>query len=495
MSITKEENTKRKAQRVGIPLSLQIDGDIYETHDWSMTGFGLKVKGIKHSFEKGINHKAKVILNMGEAVILIDLEMKVKNVNDHLVGFEITYINDKNKRVLRHFLTLSLDGKGHNLDDLVSDFTIPVIETPIEESILLNDSEQNSLKKKFVKKAYFYIILLIVLLLFTIFIIIYNSAIVYNDYGVTTGNNINVTTVIDGKIEKLYVERGSVIKKGQLLFTMSSDNFINDKNNLEKDISLIKKQLKRINNKINNVKYKINKMNKNKSVSLAEYKKDLSLAKKRLVEAKKLYEIRLITYADYSTEKLNFSKTKEMATNLILTTDLKENFGLENMYRERNRLSELLQEKNLALSTTLISLNSCKIFASEDGIIHAIKIREKQFLEAGTLALIEESKEPSYILMKMISDKVIDVHVGQKVLIYSTKTEKNYYGTVSAIGYSSSDTVTNTLMEVAKNEILIQINFNSKQSFPLNTPIETWILNEKSYYFPVIGLIYDQKVR
>ncbi|SFV62429.1 Membrane fusion component of tripartite multidrug resistance system [hydrothermal vent metagenome] len=495
MSIRKEKNLKRKALRVSVPLSLQIDGAVYETNDWSMSGFGLNVKNRKHSFVKGVNHKAQVILNMGEAVILIDLEIEVKNINSDSVGFEITHINDKNRRVLRHFLTLSLDGKGNNLDDLVSDFTIPVIETPIEESILLNDSEQNLLKRSFAKKAYFYIVSMVALLTLATFVIIYNAVIIYNGYGVTTGNNINITTVIDGKVDKIYIKRGSKVKKGQLLFSISDTIFQNNFENLSKDILLIEKQLNRVDASIKNINSKIYKLDRDKNRSLREYKEDFDVAKRRVEEASKLYQTRLITYSDYSAEKLAYLKSKELMDNLLLTTDLKEKFGIENIYKEKNRLTELLQEKRLLLKAAKINIESCRVFANNDGVVHALKIKEKQFLKAGDLALILESQERSYILMKMISDKVINVHVGQKVLIYSSKTEKNYYGRVSAIGYSSSDVVTNTLMEVAKNEILVQIDFDSNQTFPLNTPIETWILNEKSYYFPIIGILYDKKVR
>ena len=139
--ITHEPNYQRKAHRIDIPLFVLIDNETYEIKDWSTTGLQIKDKDnkLKTTIKEDDEVFAKLILPTGNSSIILNLYITLRNAK--YLGFEITNIDDKNRRVLRHYATLAIEGNAHRLEDLAGSLNMTNVETPIKEPISLSEEE------------------------------------------------------------------------------------------------------------------------------------------------------------------------------------------------------------------------------------------------------------------------------------------------------------------------------------------------------------------
>jgi len=513
MNISSELNYKRKAQRVSVPIKIIIDNKNYNTKDWSMTGLGVDLGNTECNLDKDTTYDAKIILVMEEAFISIDLKVSLRVIRNDSAGFEIEYISERNRRVLRHFMSLALDGKAHNIEDLVSNFSMPDVESPIKESILLSESEHAHLKSMFLKKTYLYIFMGFIVFSLFIILIIYNNVIVYNDRGITTGNNFKITSLVSGIIDNIYVKESDLVQKGNILYTINDDysqNELTVKKNKKASLNeKLNRQLKNIERYIENWN---RKEEKNKNL---KDNQDFKINRDKYDELKKdyentlqLYEMRLIPYYKFIKSRNKFIEEKkrlekydieeeasefikEDNSNKKILKPIEEDDKYESMNLEKHDIEKSIIRTNLEIERVKKDIERHRFISEVNGKIHSIKVNENQFIERSDLMMIVETEEQPFILMKMRSKEVLNINIGQRVLVYSPITDKNYFAEISAIGYSATDTITNTTMEISLNEILVRIEFFDKVKFPINSRVDVWVLDESNIFYPLIGLFYD----
>jgi hypothetical protein len=147
--LLKEPNYKRKAQRVDLPLLVQVANKVYKTQDWSLLGAGILHFDVK--FEKNKEIDCKLILPLQDSSFSIPAKIVLKNTSKDVTGCEFKNLTEKNRRVLRRYIELAIDGQIDNIEDFIAAHAEPVIQTPIQEALTFEDKEALKLKKKFVK--------------------------------------------------------------------------------------------------------------------------------------------------------------------------------------------------------------------------------------------------------------------------------------------------------------------------------------------------------
>ena len=133
--MSREANLPRKAMRVAIPLFVEIDGKNHAARDWSTTGVGLA--DLARVPQEGELVQARLSFPMLESTLLIPVQLVYRGRHDGVEGFEFKDLSPRNRRILRHYIELSLDGKLGDVDDIVAVAALPAAETPVEAPLML----------------------------------------------------------------------------------------------------------------------------------------------------------------------------------------------------------------------------------------------------------------------------------------------------------------------------------------------------------------------
>jgi hypothetical protein len=152
MSATVSElNYLRKAHRVNLPMVIEIDGKNYKAAEWSVAGVGIE----GFDLDLGMNQvvAARCVLPMPDSFITLKVELQLEVRRSDVAGFEFKNINQRQKRVLRHYIESAIEGKIDNVEDLISVVTTPGLATPIEDALNLTELEAESLFKRFKAKS------------------------------------------------------------------------------------------------------------------------------------------------------------------------------------------------------------------------------------------------------------------------------------------------------------------------------------------------------
>ena len=123
--LSKEPNYARKAQRVDLPLLVQINGKSYKAKDWSLSGVG--ILDLEITFEKDRKIDCMLVLPLQDAHFSLPASIVIKNVRGNITGCEFADLAPRNKRVLRRFIELAIEGQLDNVEDLIAVYSEPVI--------------------------------------------------------------------------------------------------------------------------------------------------------------------------------------------------------------------------------------------------------------------------------------------------------------------------------------------------------------------------------
>src|SRR4051812_17210703 len=138
--ISREANLPRKAMRVAIPLFVEIEGRNHAARDWSTTGVG--IGDLERVPAEGELLSARLSFPMLESTLLIPVQLVYRGEHDGVAGFEFHDLSARNRRILRHYIELSLDGKLGDVDDIVAVAALPAAETPVHAPLTLQGASR-----------------------------------------------------------------------------------------------------------------------------------------------------------------------------------------------------------------------------------------------------------------------------------------------------------------------------------------------------------------
>jgi len=462
--LTREFNYMRKSQRVDIPMLVQIGDTTYKTANWSMTGVAILEFG--NEIREDDVLKARLILPIVGASINIDVQLICRNLRSETTGFEFDNLSDRHKRVLRHYVELSLEGKLDSIEDLFSDFSAPDIETPIKEALNISEEEQVSLLRKFRSRAFLTLLAGFLLMGYIVFTFIYNMVFVYKAVGVASGHLVQVTAGLSGTLKKSYVKVGEDVHVNDILFDLDDGVLIEE---LGKNNEKILRQQKIL------VQLEQNEPKKKVSRLLELLKDEYSRKEKDYNNASKLYRNKIISIKDYQFVENSFFRAR--------INYLREFEQREASKRALIEKEDLLKLKVDVLATEkrslLRKLEALRIKSPINGVIFTFDYFTGEYLTANDVVVTLATRQNPFILFKMPSKQSGKAQLGMKVKVYSFETKRNYQGIISSIGYSAINPRATLLQEVSLEQTVIKVDLvGDGINIPLNSRVEVWVQKE-----------------
>jgi multidrug resistance efflux pump len=507
-NITHEQNCQRKSHRLTIPIKAIIDHFTYNVLDWSTQGFKIEMddETLKR-YNVGDKLQLIVLLPTGNSSILLHVKTIIHTIRGNALGLELIEIDDKNKRVLRHYATLAIDGNRNQIEDLSANLFMTNVQTPIQDSVLLSDKESKEVHKKFITHLSLYSLAAIVFFAFVSITLLYNYLVVHTRSGLINGNSHSYTAPYEGKIKNLYALTGNQIEAGQPLFELDMSKETSTLHALQKSYDELLQEQETAQAELQVLKNIHQESQKRAQNIDVEEKKELQalydIHKKTYEHARLLYEKQLIPFSKYNENKMTYDAYMQRYHDLINRgkSDNKNRLAYSQeilklqdqiltLQRSVTDFKERAEEVSVEIMALQKQIANAVVFAKESGIVHSIIRKEDEFIKYADKVLTLETKQTPYILTKMLSKEVSAVHIGQPCYIYSEKENTHYKGHITAIGYSiTDDQITNTV-EISQNEVPIRVDFENPQiTFHMNEYLDVYILNDSPIAQKIISLL------
>jgi len=477
----------RKSHRIDIPLEVIIDHKKYNVPNWSAIGFLIdKIEGFMVGEEVDIS----LVLSVKESAIILYAKVEIKHVSNKQCGVEFVSFSDKNKRVLRHYATLAIDGNLDHIDDLSSDIFMTNIETPIKEPIVLTDIESTEVHKAFIKKLLYYLLFAVIFILFVFYTLLYHYVIIEEENAIVTGNALSYKAPFDGSIHLMHVEQEDRVKIGELLFEMDTSKLKETRENLKKERKVLMKRraksqklYKKLQERYHNKSLEIDRLSEQ---IMSEFEDEYQEQNDNYKRAKVLYEKRLLNYVkfldiqgryrkfmhSYGEQKAkNYtSKEKLLAQQALLKTQ--DQMIATN--KSIHSINDTIQKNSLEILKVKQEIDRSFITARLDGVVHDIIHKSGEMVKFSDEILTEETKIKPYIITKISEEKVTKIHIGGKVLLHYDKDETDFSGRIVALG----DVQNNLLLNQSSSDVIVKIRIDDERNdLRLNEYIKVYFIN------------------
>lgn len=457
--ITKEANSQRKSHRVDLPLYVEIDGKAYSAKDWSTTGVGLT--GLEKALEPGAILPVKLIFPMVESALTLAARLIFKVKRGDTFGFEFHELSARNKRVLRHYIELAVEGKLENLEDMVAITTAPGIRSPIEDALNLTELESEGMLKEFKKKSYLAIVLGVLLLATVIGLLFYNTVYKIEATGFISGNIERVTANNDGRVLSIWVQPNTYVDANTALFAIDAPN-------LKTEIEALEQQLKQL----AAVPQKTDQARETAEADLlSSLRKEYEQRKTEFANAEHLYQKQIISNKDlllaenrYYQIRTDYLREVANGVNKTMTRQASDLYGKLKMELEAKKILRAHQVS----AQTVRSPHKGRIFRID-------KTLGEYAIASDPVVLLESDVTP-VVLVRLRNDDVLKLHIGMLADIYVPFEGKKYQALVSAVGHAAVNADITSSMESSLNETLVKLDFVDKQvRLPANTRVKVWI--------------------
>ena len=345
---------------------------------------------------------------------------------------------------------------------------------------LYQKSELKDSRIFFDKKPPMFLTMFILFILFMIIFAIWMSSWMSKSYiveangTITTTDNIYISALSDGVLTSLNSQEGTFVKKGDILFEISSGSEGVQYSALQKQISNTKDKISAINKYINSLNIHQNKMS-NSGIEQEYYEKvryyissledenqtkennQKSIKQKEEKKTKKEQEIQSLKDQIYKLKDTEEDKAKKEELNSSLETKQSE---LESLIEEINQLTQtsssqaeqtkiqLISEAGntrTALQSTLVELEGqlkayqsqdalTTVKASQDGYVHYLStIKEGVTIQKGqTVAEISTNKDDQMIVEAYIqATDISKVQLNNDVKVAINGVNIQKYGTLN----------------------------------------------------------------
>ena len=345
---------------------------------------------------------------------------------------------------------------------------------------LYQKSELKDSRIFFDKKPPMFLTMFILFILFMIIFAIWMSSWMSKSYiveangTITTTDNIYISALSDGVLTSLNSQEGTFVKKGDILFEISSGSEGVQYSALQKQISNTKDKISAINKYINSLNIHQNKMS-NSGIEQEYYEKvryyissledenqtkennQKSMKQKEEKKTKKEQEIQSLKDQIYKLKDTEEDKAKKEELNSSLETKQSE---LESLIEEINQLTQtsssqaeqtkiqLISEAGntrTALQSTLVELEGqlkayqsqdalTTVKASQDGYVHYLStIKEGVTIQKGqTVAEISTNKDDQMIVEAYIqATDISKVQLNNDVKVAINGVNIQKYGTLN----------------------------------------------------------------
>jgi multidrug resistance efflux pump len=464
--LTNEKNYKRKAQRVDLPLLVQVGSQAFETRNWSL--LGVAVADFSPELSRSESIEARLVLPLHEASFIIPVTLIVKNQRGRTTGCEFSNLSAKNKRILRRYIELSIDGHMDNVEDFIAAYSEPVIETPLQEALKLEEGEKKSLKQAFIRKSITFIVLGILLSGVIYYTGAYNLQYKIFTTGVITGSIIRVTANTSGILNKMYVRNHEEVAKDRVLFDIQPPQDVFEAIEPIPPKPISKTEQARPSDVPPPIQPDTN------TGLVQELYRRTQFLEAEYQNAEDLFDQRLITRKDLNITKSNFLRARieyERERDKAVRQQEAYQKELRTWQRQKTQRVSNPEIETPSVQKTVVPLH--RRLAPVSGKIFRIEHQVGEYVNSDQAILLMTTKEKPFIVMKLHSRDILKLRINDKAHIYSEYDDGYRIGRVTQIGYMSVNIHASLSQETSLNESLVKLEFEDDEIYyPLNTRVE-----------------------
>ncbi|MFP7755123.1 HlyD family efflux transporter periplasmic adaptor subunit [Thermodesulfobacteriota bacterium B35] len=456
--LNREFNFPRKSHRVNIPLLVQVDGSVYKTSDWSMTGVG--IIGLDREMEVGTRFAARLILPLAGGSLQLDVDLVCRNRRADITGCEFANLSNRNRRVLRHFIELAMEGRLDNLEDLAADLSAPDIESPLETALSLSEEEELSLLAKFRSRASMALVLGILFALFLTFTLWYNLVYMYKTVGVVSGSFLNVSSGRAGIVRSVLHHAGDMVHPGDILYELADFS-------LEEELLAKRELLAGVRSEL----HSLPPVEENAAL-LEALQQELEWKTEEYRSARRLHEQGVISGKDFEFVRNAWSRARINVLRQQADADARRR-GLAGMRRELEARAQALQVEVAGLQRRQEHL---RIRSPAVARVYAVAFQAGEYVDPGEVVMVLSRTDAPTVLFKMPSTQAARVTLGTPVRFFSYATDTSYVGRVSAIGYKAVNPQVGVMQEVSLDETVIRVSLPGPvPELPVNSRVRVWV--------------------
>lgn len=457
--IVAEDNSRRKFHRVSLKLKLEYNGHLYSVRDWSVGGVAIE------SFDPGLSIgdvvNIRVVLPMPDSQLFVQMPVRVCNNRGSVTGCEFHNLNPRQKRILRHYVEMALEGQLQSVDDMIAITTAPVIASPIDEALTFTELEKNAIEKNFRRKSYVTIAMAVVIAAVFLLSILYVTIFRIERVGVAVGSLESITSTGEGVVKRAYnLEVGTFVRVGDPLFELDSSG-------LRAQLAEIESELAQFESQVIGDKNLVAQSGR----LLAEMKRRVNRRAVEYEHAKQLYGSKLISLTDITRleDKLLEARESYQIERARVLSQQTPTVNAVALSKERTRLFETKQSISEQLDARTVRANV-------SGKIVSINFDEGMYIEPqDVVAVIDKNVEP-VVSMRLLSEDALRLTVGTPVRIYAPVLGDYFDAHVTDIGYAAFKLDSTVTDEVKQGETLVRIAFDDKRiRLPPNSRVKVWI--------------------
>ena len=458
--ISREANLPRKAMRVAIPLFVEIDGKNHAASDWSTTGVG--IGDLQQLPQEGEMIQARLSFPMLESTLLIPVQLVYRGQHDDVAGFEFHGLSARNRRILRHYIELSLDGKLGDVDDIVAVAALPAAETPVHAPLTLGGGGV-PLPPRSRARAFGAGLLGLGVIAAAAGIVWYNLTYQLEGTGFVAGSITRVTANHDGQVARLLVQPGTRVDANTPLFAVENPQLRNEVEALEQHVAQLTGEQQRL----------AAARRQAESGLLGAMRRDFTERERELANARKLYESGVITQRDVMIvadrlQGMRQDYLRQVSESATRTQSIDASDVVNRMRLE------------LAAKKVLLARQEAErvVRAPVRGRVFQVERHAGEFVSPqDPVVLLEADVTPS-VWLRVPNDDALKLKMGMPATIYVPSEDRKYSANVAAIGLSAASASAPVTQEGGLNETLVKIDFDDKRvRLPANARVNVWIRN------------------
>lgn len=458
--MSREANLPRKAMRVAIPLFVEIDGHNHAARDWSTTGVGLG--DLDPLPEVGELVQARLSFPMLESTLLIPVQLVYRGEHDGVAGFEFKDLSARNRRILRHYIELSLDGKLGDVDDIVAVAALPAAETPVAAPLVLAGAGQ-MLPRPSRARMFGAGLLGLAVLATAAGLVWYKLTYELQGTGFVNGSIARVTANHDGQLVRVLVQPGARVEPDTPLFSVDNPQLRTEVQALEQHIVQI----------VNAQRSMEQDRRRADAGLLATMQRDYADRQRELANARQLFESGIITQRDMLTvqdqvQSLRRDYLREVSESATHTQSIGTSDVLSRLQLELAAKKELLARQE---ADSLVR-------APLRGRVFQVDHVNGEFVNArDPVVLLEADVTPS-VLLRLSNEDAVKLKPGMPATVYVPFQDRKYSATVAAIGLAAVSAAAQVTQEGNEDQTLVKLDFDDKSvRLPANARVTAWVRN------------------
>lgn len=457
--ISREANLPRKAMRVAIPLHVEIAGRTHAAHDWSTTGVGLT--DVEPVPRQGEVIDARLSFPMRDSTLLIPVQLVYRSQHGSVHGFEFHELSPRNRRILRHYIELSLDGKLGEVDDIVAVVALPGTGTPVHAPLLLQGG--GGLPRPNRARMAGAVLLGLAVVGAAVGIVWYNLTYQLQGTGFASGSIARVTANHDGQLVRMLVQPGSRVEPGMALFTVDNPQLRTEVQALEQHIAQLVSEQARLARERRGADAGL----------LASLRRDWADREGELANARKLYEAGVITQRDMlvvndQVQAKRNDYLRQVADSATHSQSIDASDILSRLQLELAAKKELLARQD----------EDSIVRAPMKGKVFTVEHVNGEFVAArDPVVLLEADVTPS-VLLRLPNEDAVKLRPGMPATVAVPFENRQYPARISAIGLAAASAAAAVTQEGGLDQTLVKVDFDDRQvRLPANARVNVWIRN------------------